>query len=92
MFKRKSMWAEQGVYEFRRLSLMGFDNTDPEIKKLQGLGYKVRAFLVISFRRFWIDLVVNLTFDFKILGLLSNFFKVVGIKFVSGLWKMLLYH
>jgi len=32
---------EQGVYEFRRLSLMGFDNTDPEIKKLQGLGYKV---------------------------------------------------
>ena len=50
MFKQKSMWAEQGVYEFRRLSLMGFDNTDPEIKKLQGLGYKVRAFLVISFR------------------------------------------
>ena len=44
MCKRKSIGAEQGVYEFRRLSLMGFDNTDPEIKKLQGLGYKVRAF------------------------------------------------
>ena len=33
--------SEQGVYEFPRLTLLGFDTNEPQVKKLTQLGLKV---------------------------------------------------
>ena len=33
--------AEQGVYEFPRLTLLGFDTNEPQVRRLSQLGLKV---------------------------------------------------
>ena len=38
---------EQGVYEFPRLTLLGFDTNEPQVRRLTQLGLKVSLTFVV---------------------------------------------
>ena len=42
---------EQGVYEFPRLTLLGFDTGEPQLRRLSQLGLKVKYMKVSCFMR-----------------------------------------
>ena len=53
--------AEQGVYEFPRLTLLGFDTNEPQVRRLAQLGLKVFCITPYHLQRINIDLLGFLT-------------------------------